>query len=88
VFDTDRSPLYPYMGAWAQGCKVTCESGKVLIIEWKRGASEWRETWLEPRQSHVIDLVSPEDGAMIESDEGSPGFSVSLTSCTPQQLPK
>ena len=88
VLGTDRAPLYPYMGAWAHGCKVTCESGKVLIIEWKRGAAEWRETWLEPRQSHVIDLVSPEDGAMIESDEGSPGFSVSLTHCTPQRLPK
>jgi hypothetical protein len=86
VFSTDGAPLHPYMGSWAHGCKVTGESGTVQIIEWQRGADAWRSTWLQPGQSHVIRLVSPEDGAMIETYEGSPGFSVSLTNCTPQRI--
>jgi hypothetical protein len=86
VFSTDGKPLHPYMGPWAHGCKVTGESGTVQIIEWQRGADAWRSTWLQPGQSHVIRLVSPEDGAMIETYEGSPGFSVSLTNCTPQRI--
>jgi hypothetical protein len=88
VFSADGTPLYPYMGAWAQGCEVTAESGTVLIIEWQRGTDVWRETWLTPRQSHVITLVPPEDGAMIETDDNSPGFSVSLKNCTPQPIPQ
>jgi hypothetical protein len=86
VFATDGTPLYPYMGAWAQGCKVTAESGVVEIIEWQRGAVVWRQTWLFPGQSHLIDLASGEDGALIETYEGSPGFSVSLENCTPQRI--
>ena len=86
VFAADGTPLYPYMGAWAQGCEVTAESGTAVIIEWKRGTNAWRETWLTPRQSYVIQLVSPEDGAMIETYDGSPGFSVSLRNCTPQPV--
>jgi hypothetical protein len=86
VWSTDGTPLYPYMGAWANGCKVTAESGTVLVIEWKRGTDAWRETWLSPGQQHVIHLVAPEDGAMIETYEGSPGFSVSLSNCTPHPL--
>ena len=86
VFSGDGTPLYPYMGSWAQGCEITAESGVVQIIEWQRGTDVWRETWLYPRQSHVIDLVSPEDGAMIETYDGSPGFSVSLRNCTPQPI--
>ncbi len=58
------------MGAWADGCEVTAVSGLVLIIEWERGTDQWRETYLDPGESHVIDLVSPEDGAMIETAEG------------------
>jgi hypothetical protein len=34
----------------------------------------------------VIDLVPPGNGAMIESCDGSPGFSASLRNCTPQPL--
>ena len=86
VFTADGTPLFPYMGSWAQGCEVIAESGVVLIIEWQRGTNMWRETWLYPRQSHVIDLVSPEDGALIETYNGSPGFSASLRNCTPQPL--
>jgi hypothetical protein len=86
VYSADGTPLYPYMGSWAQSCEVTAESGVVQIIEWQRGTDVWRETWLYPRQSHVIDLVSPEDGAMIETYDGSPGFSVSLRNCTPQPI--
>jgi hypothetical protein len=86
VFDAGGSPLYPYMGAWAEGCKVTAVSGIVLVIEWERGTDTWRETWLEPGQSHTIHLTSPEDGAMIESHEGSTGFTAGLKNCTPQPL--
>jgi hypothetical protein len=88
VFAADGTPLYPYMGAWAQGCEVTAESGTAVIIEWQRGTDAWRETWLAPRQSHTIALISPEDGAMIETYDGAPGFSVSLRNCTPQPIPQ
>jgi hypothetical protein len=86
VFNASGAPLYPYMGAWAEGCKVTAVSGIVLVIEWQRGTDTWRETWLEPGQSHTIHLTSPEDGAMIESHEGSTGFTAGLKDCTPQPL--
>jgi hypothetical protein len=86
VFSASDQPLYTYMGPWAQGCEVTAESGTVLIIEWQRGTNAWRETWLYPRQSHTINLVPPENGAMIETYDGSPGFSVSLKNCTPQPI--
>lgn len=86
VFAADGAPLYPYMAAWAQGCEVTAESGTVLIIEWQRGTDSWRQTALQPRQSHVIDLVAPEDSAMIETYDGMTGFSVSLRNCTPQPI--
>jgi len=79
--------LYPYMGAWANGCQVTAESGLVLIIEWERGTNYWREIWLGPGETHTISLTSPENGAMIETYDYSPGFSVSLNNCTPQPLP-
>ncbi|HZJ68241.1 MAG TPA: hypothetical protein VFD36_32290 [Kofleriaceae bacterium] len=85
VFSPDGTPLYPYMGGWANGCKVTAESGAVLIVEWERGAERWRETALYPGQSYVIHLTSPENGAMIESYESSPGFSVTLANCTPRR---
>lgn len=88
VFDADGAPLYPYMGAWADGCEVTAVSGPVLIIEWQRGTDAWREIPLASGQSHTIHLVAPEDGAMIETYDGVPGFSVSLRSCTPQPLPE
>jgi len=86
VFAGDGTPLYPYMGAWAQGCQVTAVSGRVLIIEWQRGTDTWRATWLSPGQSHTIDLVPPEDGAMIETDDSMTDFSVTLANCTPAPL--
>jgi hypothetical protein len=90
VFATDGTPLYPYMGAWAEGCIITAESGKVSVIEWKYGASDWRKTILAPHESHTIHLVPPEDGALIESADESPSakFSVSLANCTPQRIPQ
>ena len=84
---TERGELtHPYMGAWADGCEVTARSGRVLIIEWRRGTDVWRETLLDPGQSHVIDLIGSEDNAMIETD-GYSKFSVSLQNCTPELLP-
>ena len=78
--------LYPYMGAWAEGCDVTAEEGMVQIIEWKYGAETWRSTILLPGDSHVIHLVPPENGALIEADDGVTSFSVSLRDCTPQRI--
>jgi hypothetical protein len=87
VYNAAGQKLYPYMGSWADGCQVTAESGTVIIIEWQRGTNEWRETWLTAGQSHTINLVGPENGAMIETTDFSPGFSVRLNNCTPQPLP-
>jgi uncharacterized repeat protein (TIGR01451 family) len=86
VFSLDDEPVYPYMGSWADGCEVTAVTGVVLIIEWQRGTNVWRETWLGPGQTHVIDLVWPEDGAMIETSDDSPGFSVTLEDCNPRPI--
>lgn len=86
VFGSGGEQLYPYMGAWAQGCEVTAVSGTVLIIEWLRGTDTWRETYLQPGQTHVIGLVAPENGALIESVDSWSSFSVRLNNCTPQQI--
>lgn len=86
VYSTRGEPLHPYMGPWAQGCEVTAESGTVKVVEWKRGSEQWRETVLHPGQSHVIALVPPEDGALIEGPDDSSSFSVSLRNCTPQRI--
>ena len=45
--------LYPYMGSWASGCQVTAVAGVVLIIEWQRGTEVWRETYLDPGETHT-----------------------------------
>lgn len=82
----NNQPLYPYMGSWADGCEITAVSGTTLIIEWQRGTDVWRSTFLDPGESHTIDLVSPEDGALIEAPDGSTNFSVSLENCTPQNI--
>jgi hypothetical protein len=79
--------IHPYMGKWANGCRVTAVSGVVLIIEWQRGTESWRETYLDPNQTYTINLTPPFDGAMIESFDESPGFSVTLENCSPQPLP-
>jgi len=86
VYSFGNQPLYPYMGSWADGCQVTAVTGVTLIIEWQRGTDTWRETYLDPGQSHIIDLISPEDGAMIEAPDGSTSFSVSLSNCNPQNI--
>jgi hypothetical protein len=79
--------IHPYMGSWANGCRVTSVSGVVLIIEWQRGTESWRETYLDRNQTYTINLTPPFDGAMIESYDESPGFSVTLENCNPQPLP-
>lgn len=87
VYSHSGELLYPYMGAWANGCQVTAVSGTVLIIEWQRGTDQWRSIWLNPGQTHTIQLTSPENGAMIETLDGwAPSFSVRLNNCTPQQI--
>ena len=86
VYSTRGEPLYPYMGPWAHGCEVMAESGTVKVVEWKRGSEQWRETVLHPGESHVIALVPPEDGALLEGPDDSSIFSVSLRGCTPQKL--
>jgi hypothetical protein len=86
VFSDTGAPLYPYMGSWANGCKVTTTYGLVLIVEWQRGSDSWRETWIQPGESYTIHLVGAENGAMIETYDFSPGFGVTLTNCTPHAL--
>jgi hypothetical protein len=86
VFAWDDTPLFPYMGSWAEGCEITGVSGITRVIEWERGAATWRDTWLYPGQSHVIHLIPPEDGALLEGYDASPGFTASVRSCTPQPL--
>lgn len=86
VYSPDGRVLYPYMGAWADGCEVTAVSGKVLIIEWARGTDVWRRTFLDPGTTYVIDLVGSEDTAMIETEENGPSFSVTLNNCNPRPL--
>jgi len=86
VFSVAGEPLYPYMGAWAEGCDVTAESGIVQVVEWQHGAEQWRSTTLHPGESNVIHLVPPENGALIEAAEGVNRFSVTLRDCTPQRI--
>jgi hypothetical protein len=87
TFDEVGNEVFPYMGAWADGCEVTAVEGITLIIEWERGSETWRETYLQPGDTYVIDLVGNENNAMIETIDGYPPFSVSLENCDPQPLP-
>ena len=84
VYSTDGQLLYPYMGAWVDGCQVSVVTGLAVIIEWERGQDVWRETFLNAGESYTIDLVSPEDGALIEGP--SEGFSVLFSNCVPQNI--
>jgi hypothetical protein len=89
VYSFDGDLLYPYMGSWANGCQVTVHSGLMLVIEWERGTNVWRETLVYPGQTHIINLVGSENGAMLEtSDAYNQPFSVSMNNCTPQPVPK
>ena len=87
VYSANNQLLHPYMGSWANGCQVTAKSGIVLIIEWERGTDVWRQTYLAPGETHTISLTSPENGAMIETYDFGPAFSVELHNCTPQPVP-
>lgn len=83
----DGRVLYPYMGPWASGGKVTVIRGEVLIIEWKRGSEVWRETRLGPGDSYTIGLLAHEDNAMIEAPNGeTPEFTVRLENFKPQRI--
>jgi hypothetical protein len=88
VYSATGKQLYPYMGAWADGCQIHVVSGGVLVIEWERGSNEWRETTLAVGDTYTIDLTGPENGAMIETPNDSEPFQVSLSSCTPQTIDK
>jgi hypothetical protein len=89
VYSTTGQLLYPYMGPWANGCVITARSGNVLIIEWQRGTDVWRSTLLTPGQVHTIQLVSPENNVLIETEDNSTGaFNISVSNCTPQAVPK
>jgi hypothetical protein len=81
VYSAQGETLYPYMGAWADGCQVTAVTGTVLIVEWQRGTDKWRETLLAPGETRVIDLVGSEDSALIESPDNGSAFSVRLNNC-------
>ncbi|TYL50140.1 hypothetical protein FXB39_10850 [Nocardioides sp. BGMRC 2183] len=86
VYAEDGTKLHPYMGAWADGCEVTVVTGEILVIEWQRGEDVWRETVVGPGETHTIDLVGPENGAMLETPNNSEPFTASLANCTPAPL--
>ncbi|TDD58515.1 hypothetical protein E1263_19080 [Kribbella antibiotica] len=86
VYSESGAPLYPYMGAWADGCTVQVVTGRVLIIEWKRGTDVWRETIVDAGESYTISLSGAEDGAMIETNNDLQPFTVSISNCTPRPL--
>jgi hypothetical protein len=89
VYNANGQVLYPFMGPWASGCRVTVKSGRVLIIEWKRGTNIWRSTPLTAGQSYTIQLAPPEDSAVIETDETMlDPFTVTLSNCNPQMIQK
>lgn len=88
VYSLTGEKLYPYMGAWADGCEVEVVSGGVLIIEWQRGQDGWRETYLSTGGTHTIDLAGAENGAMIETQNNSEPFEIALSNCSPQQIDK
>ncbi|WP_134130678.1 PKD domain-containing protein [Kribbella pratensis] len=86
VYSESGVPLYPYMGAWADGCTVRVVTGRALIIEWERGTDVWRETLVYAGQAHTISLSGSEDGAMIETNNDLEPFTVSMSNCTPRPL--
>jgi hypothetical protein len=88
VYADTGEMLYPYMGAWADGCTIEAVFDTVLIIEWERGTNIWRATYLSPGQSHTIDLVSPEDNVLLETPDTPTTFGVRITNCTPQVIDK
>ena len=88
VYSESGEKLYPYMGAWADGCEVEVVSGGVLVIEWERGLDSWRETFLSAGDTYTINLIDSENGAMIETQNNSEPFEVSLSNCAPQQIDK
>jgi glucose/arabinose dehydrogenase/fibronectin type 3 domain-containing protein len=87
VYSQTGALLYPYMGPWANGCRVTTVSGITLIIEWQRGTDIWRETVLYPGQTHTISLSGVENNAMIETPDGITSFSARISNCNPQPIP-
>ena len=88
VYSESGQKLYPYMGEWADGCEIKVVTGGVLIIEWERGQGKWRETYLSAGDTHTINLVGSENGAMIETPNNIEPFEVSLSNCTPQKIDK
>ncbi|MFK4083638.1 PKD domain-containing protein [Kribbella sp. NPDC020789] len=86
VYSESGDPLYPYMGAWADGCAVRVVTGRVLIIEWERGKDVWRETLVNAGETHTISLSGTENGAMIETNNDLEPFTVSISNCTPRPL--
>lgn len=85
AYDADtREPVHPYMGSWADGCTVEVVHDHVLIIEWRRGAENWRSTRLSAGESYTIHLQGDEDGALIETPDTWSQFAVRLSGCTPR----
>ena len=88
VYDEQGEKLYPYMGPWAEGCRVTVRTGEILVIEWERGTDRWRETLVRPGETHTIHLVGSENGAMLETPNNTEPFTASISHCTPQPIDK
>lgn len=88
VYSASGEKLYPYMGRWAQGCKIRVVSGSILVIEWERGRNAWRETNISMGDSYTVHLIGRENSAMIETPNNSRPFQVSLSRCTPRRIVK
>ncbi len=86
VYGNDGTRLHPYMGPWADGCQVTAVAGEIMVIEWERGTEVWRETVVGPGDTYTIDLVGPENGAMLETPNNTEPFTASLANCTPEPI--
>jgi hypothetical protein len=84
TFGEDGGLIYPYTGAWADGCKFTGVSGIVAIVEWKRGADDWSTSYIGPGDSYTINLFDTQDSVLLE---GLGSFNVAVNNCTPQILP-
>lgn len=98
---TPRSPLYCYLGKWADGLTIEKVSGDtVRIIEWERGAESWRETDLTTAGAqHTINLANttlnagsstiegPLDGVLLEHAVATTGWVVRLWNYHPSPLP-
>lgn len=73
------------LGSWAT--TIHHEQRKLpLIIAWEHGTDQWRESILQPEQSHSIALTPLENRAMIQGLDCSRELSVPYANCNPHVI--